>query len=225
MRNNRKCSGKQSGLMKLYQNKEWLYQKYWEEGLSSTDIAAIFGCSCQSILRWMKKLGIERRSRTPHTKRAKQKMGFQREQHPCWKGGQSINGGYVRVLMREHPAASSSGYVSRARLIAERVLGRYLKPGETVHHINENKQDDRNCNLLICEHALHSFLHSQLRKIKQGKPLSKLYHHNKNWLIEKYQKERLSMDEIANQCRVSRRVIRDWLRKFGIPRRKPIGKS
>lgn len=43
--------------------------------------------------------------------------------------------------------------------IAESVLGRKMKKGEHVHHINMNKADNRNCNLLICNASYHKWLH------------------------------------------------------------------
>jgi len=48
--------------VKLYRDPQWLYHKYWEEGLSLKAIAKKYGYSSPSIYRWMKKLEIERRT-------------------------------------------------------------------------------------------------------------------------------------------------------------------
>ena len=47
--------------------------------------------------------------------------------------------------------------------IAENVLGRGLKPNETVHHIDEDRLNNRNDNLVICERSLHPTIHARLR--------------------------------------------------------------
>lgn len=69
--------------------------------------------------------------------------------------------GYWLVLKKDHPRAKQNrGYVKRCVLVMEKLIGRYLLPGETVHHINENKEDDRPENLyLFVNQAEHLRFH------------------------------------------------------------------
>jgi len=65
--------------------------------------------------------------------------------------------GYVLISVPGHPAAQSGhNYVAEHRLVMEKLLGRYLEPHETVHHINGIPGDNRPENL-------------QLRSGKHGK--------------------------------------------------------
>lgn len=49
-------------------------------------------------------------------------------------------------------------------LIAERALGRKLRKNERVHHIDGNRKNNANSNLLICSHAYHLALHARMRR-------------------------------------------------------------
>jgi len=51
-------------------------------------------------------------------------------------------------------------------VIAERVLGRSLKKGIIVHHVNENGMDNRNENLVICDRGLHNIIHGRMKAMK-----------------------------------------------------------
>ena len=53
------------------------------------------------------------------------------------------------------------------RHIAERVLGRRLTRKEVVHHINGDKTDNQNCNLLICTLSYHKALHDRMARFYQ----------------------------------------------------------
>lgn len=50
--------------------------------------------------------------------------------------------------------------------VAEQRLGRRLRRDECVHHINENKHDNRPENLLVCMLAYHNLLHKRMRAEK-----------------------------------------------------------
>jgi hypothetical protein len=67
--------------------------------------------------------------------------------------------GYVRVFVPEHPKAFCNGWVYEHRLVAERMLGRLLGCGEQVHHISEQKNDNRERNLFVCWADEHQKAH------------------------------------------------------------------
>lgn len=70
------------------------------------------------------------------------------QENPRWKGGRYRQGqGYVLVLVPGHPHADRHGYVREHRLVMEQTLGRYLRPGEVVHHRNHVRDDNRPENL------------------------------------------------------------------------------
>jgi len=78
---------------------------------------------------------------------------FAGENNPAWKGGRYIEPGkgYVLVRAPRHQRARQNGYVLEHILVMEKRLGRSLRDGEVVHHLNGNPADNHPENL-----ALHS---------------------------------------------------------------------
>lgn len=80
------------------------------------------------------------------------------------------------VLAEDWVVAKNGYAVSKSRPmryghrhVAELVLGRPLPPRAVVHHINENKLDNRRGNLVLCpDDKYHQLLHARQRIVDAG---------------------------------------------------------
>ena len=79
--------------------------------------------------------------------------------------GISFDRGRIMILVRgdkKHPRSIGYGYVYRHILIAEKALGKSILRPIVVHHIDGDKTNDDNSNLVICENqAYHVLLHKR----------------------------------------------------------------
>lgn len=109
-----------------------------------------------------------------HSEETKNKIGASRklENHPLWKGGRIMSHRYIAIKKPDHPFCDEQGYIAEHRLVLEQKLGRYLKPTEIAHHVNENKTDNRPENIeLFNSNAEHLRYHNIKRsKAKYEKP-------------------------------------------------------
>ncbi len=94
------------------------------------------------------------------------------DKHSRWKGGTHKRDGYIEVKLRTddpyYPMAKKSGYIREHRLVMAKHLGRFLQPGELVHHKNGIRDDNRieNLELVTCGvyHLLDSNYKGQLTR-------------------------------------------------------------
>lgn len=99
----------------------------------------------------------------------KKRPNISGERNYNWKGGFTIQNGYKYILCPEHPRAKSKkGYVAEHVLVMEKTLGRTLKKGEVVHHIDEDKLNNEPKNLkLFKSRNEHLDFHAKRRKKKR----------------------------------------------------------
>jgi transposase len=107
---------------------------YVVDGWSQKQIGEQFDISQPVVSRILELAGVEMR------------RGATGEDHGNWRGGRFVQNGYVFV--RVYPGdpfyvmANRCGYVLENRLVMARHLGRPLLRSETVHH--KNNQDEQN---------------------------------------------------------------------------------
>lgn len=140
----------------LRMDKEKIHDLYWNWELHQREIAELYGCSRSLIDKLSKELGLV------GVKTSSRNQG---KRNQNYKGGSFIcRRGYVCNRAPED-GWKNNGWKSRQKyehiMIAEKVLGRKLRDGETIHHINGIKTDNRHCNLIICSNAYHGWLEKE----------------------------------------------------------------
>lgn len=137
---------------------------YVNHGWPTNKIGEYLGLQAKTVNRLLVKHGVKMRGRG-----AQRKQDRRGERNTCWRGGRTIQkSGYVHLY---YPGRTN---VKEHRLVAEKALGRPLKSGEDVHHINGNKSDNRNTNLLICSASYHRCLHEKMSRLYQAEHFGEL---------------------------------------------------
>jgi hypothetical protein len=127
------------------------------------------------VSRILRRAGVEKNA-PGDAHRGKQWSAARRAHHPA-KPLRDPNepSGYAILTARamRRRVINKAGYVVvhvgkgrkqyEHKIVAERALGRVLRPGEVVHHINCDRSDNRPENLLVCKIAYHLKLHARMR--------------------------------------------------------------
>jgi hypothetical protein len=129
-----------------------LEDRYVRQHQSTGVIARELGCSVALVNLRLRDFGIPRR---PPGGWRHNRTG---PEAPNWKGGRRLLRGYVQLRRPDHPEAQN-GYVWEHRVVMEQTLGRRLRLGEVIHHVNHIRDDNRPENLILltsqAEHGRH----------------------------------------------------------------------
>lgn len=81
------------------------------------------------------------------------------------------------------PAYSFGRRTTEHVAVAEKILGKPLPPEAIVHHVNEDKRDNRPSNLVICPNKeYHNILHRRMRAMAEcGNPNFRKCGHCQKW--------------------------------------------
>jgi len=138
--------------MNEYKDKDWLYRKYWKEGLKQGQIARICGVTPECISLWMKRFGI---SKSDYSKGQKVSIyprrnivnnGFKRGNVPWNKkpvgtitakstGPKKKKKNWIKI-------AEPDVWVCHARYVWEKTRGRKIPKGFIVIHDDKNSLND-----------------------------------------------------------------------------------
>jgi predicted DNA-binding protein YlxM (UPF0122 family) len=169
-----------------YKDKEWLYNKYWEENLSLREIANLCKVDKGSIVRFFHKFNLPRRTlseshsgklhhnygkhlsdvirkKISSSLKGKEQPWNQRDNHPFWNGGKFKHHKYIYILLdKDNPfycmAKKNKGYIAEHRYIMANYLGRPLESWEIVHHIDGNKTNNKISNLKLFSKSTHDMV-------------------------------------------------------------------
>lgn len=145
---------------------EWLKKQL--ETKSMKQIAKDLNTSHGRVSYFVNKHSIEWRGKDKSEKvklalKGKYPFGRNGELAGNWRGGRRKGGSggrYILIYSPNHPYAGREGYMMEHRLVMEKKLGRFLKLGEYVHHINGDTHDNRPENLkLMNNRKEHSKIH------------------------------------------------------------------
>jgi len=81
--------------------------------------------------------------------------------------------GYVYLYVPDHKySKGKKGWLQEHRIVVENFLKRRLKEGECVHHLDENKKNNKIENLMIFKsHSEHSKFHTKIKQFGFTTPI------------------------------------------------------
>lgn len=120
-------------------------------------------CSKKCYAKWQVKNQIAWNKGTKGLTKANSgsfKKGVTGELSGHWKGGRRQHSlGYIKIYSPDHPFTSKDKTVLEHRLIAEKILKRFLSRSEVIHHIDFNPSNNEISNLHLFTSSEHKRYH------------------------------------------------------------------
>lgn len=164
--------------MQLYKDKNWLYQKYWDEALSVNQIAKEINVNPKTIRRWMLEFEIKTRtireskiSQFP-SEETKRKMSEAKKGslNPMWGKKQSEESNRKNRESQLGPKSKAwkggcrGYYQAIARRTWEKFWNQIIPKGQLIHHIDGDVKNNDVLNLTNMGVAIHSKYHHFKRR-------------------------------------------------------------
>lgn len=156
------CSNNEKQVLPTYEpenpqagDKRRIYREATNGGKGRPVVAIYTPCPKCGKLRWVE--NSQKRLARCCPKCANKGSFAKGAEHSSWKGGRIKDSkGYIKVYTPGHPYANKGHYVFEHRLVMEKMIGRYLLPGEIVHHRNGIRDDNSEINLQLMSSRKHS---------------------------------------------------------------------
>ena len=84
-----------------------------------------------------------------------------------------IRKGYVWIYKPNHRySKTKKGWISEHRAVVEDFIGKSLKSGECIHHINMHKKDNKIENLMLFKNnSEHAKFHTKIKQFGMTRPI------------------------------------------------------
>lgn len=140
--------------IKLWQNKEWLKEQYFQNKLTFKQIGKMVDRTDKTIQHFFRKFGFKAR---PPAHNLKGNKSYR------WIGGKINDArGYIRIFHPNPHAYKQQQYVLEHILVMEKMIGRPMKHPEIVHHKNGVPHDNRQENLQLMTNPFEHNTYEQL---------------------------------------------------------------
>jgi len=190
-------SHKKNSNEKPWSDEETLKQLYYEDKMSTGEIAEELGCTDEVVRYWMEKHGLERRNLSEASKNLAPTFYTNKD-------------GYEMVC-NSNAMYENCDEVRVHRLVALLDNDMESVSQKVVHHKNGIKWDNRPKNLELLSNDEHGMIHQE-----EMHDIDDTSYRDKETLEELYINNNLSMKEIAEKFDVGAMTIRKWLIKTGV---------